>query len=71
MSGTIYAAVMSTLALITGLYLLSIGCGWHTPRFRQPISATALAKLRVWGKVAGVASLLLAVLYFVAANPPQ
>ena len=64
---TLYAAAMAVLALITGGYLLAIGMAWHTPRFRQPIAAAALAKLRLWGKVAGVASLLLAVFYFFAA----
>ena len=71
MSGTLYAAVMATLALITGLYLLAIGLGKHTPRFRRPISPEALAKLRIWGKVAGVASLLLAALYLFAALSPK
>jgi hypothetical protein len=41
--------------------------GWHTPRMRRQISPAALAKLRLWGKVAGVASLLLAVFYLMAA----
>ncbi|MET0377779.1 MAG: hypothetical protein ABW049_02215 [Spongiibacteraceae bacterium] len=57
---------MALLALITGGYLLAIGLGWHTPRMRRQISAAALAKLRLWGKVAGVASLLLAVFYLMA-----
>jgi hypothetical protein len=71
MSETLYAAIMAVLAIITGLYLLSIGFALHTPRFRRPLSAEALAKLRVWGKVAGAASLLLGALYFFAALPSQ
>jgi hypothetical protein len=70
-NSNLYAAVMAVLALITGSYLLAIGMGCHTPRFRRQISSVALAKLRVWGKVAGVASLLLAVFYFLAAWPLQ
>jgi hypothetical protein len=71
MTGTLYAAIMAVLAIITGLYLLSIGFALHTPRFRRPLASETLAKLRVWSKVAGVASLLLGALYFFAALPPQ
>lgn len=71
MSGTLYAAIMAVLAAITGLYLLGIGLGLHTPRFRKPVSESALAKMRLWGKVAGIASLLLAIVYAVAAFSSQ
>lgn len=70
MSPNLYAAVMALLGLLTGLYLLAIGCGLHTPRTRRPIGAEALAKLRFWGKVAGAASLLLALAYLLAALRP-
>lgn len=67
MPSTFYAAAMAVLGLITGLYLLAIGLGWHTPHTRGQIAPATLAKLRLWGKVAGVASLLLAAFYLVAA----
>ena len=65
-----YALAMALLGVITGLYLLAIGFAWHTPRTRRQITAAALAKLRLWGKVAGVASLLLALFYLYAALQP-
>lgn len=67
MSPNLYATVMALLGLVTGGYLLAIGLGWHTPRMRRQIAPAALAKLRLWGKVAGVASLLLAIFYLMAA----
>ena len=67
MSPNLYLIAMGLLGLVTGTYLLAIGMGWHTPRMRRQISPAALAKLRLWGKVAGVASLLLAVFYLMAA----
>lgn len=63
----IYAFAMALLGVVTGLYLLAIGFALHTPRMRRQIAPTALAKLRLWGKVAGVASLLLALFYLYAA----
>jgi hypothetical protein len=67
MSSNLYIVAMAVLGLITGSYLLAIGLGWHTPRMRRQMSPAALAKLRLWGKVAGAASLLLAVFYLFAA----
>ena len=71
MSENSYAAIMTVLATVTCAYLLAIGFNRHTPRMRRPLSESALAKLRLWSKVAGAASLLLAVLYGYAWLAPR
>ncbi|GMG87303.1 hypothetical protein [Biformimicrobium ophioploci] len=58
-----FEVIMALLNLVLGLYLMAIGKGRALPRTRKPISPEREARFRRLCYWAGIAMLILAVLY--------